>query len=51
MKITDDSVTMSKRDFIHEHKHLVHVLSSRQHKGMSEEAEEQGEELAKVKAS
>lgn len=51
MKITDKHVTMTKRAFVHEHEHLVDVLQKRQHKSLNAEAKEQGEELAKVKAS
>lgn len=51
MKISKNKVTMSKKAFVSEHEHLVDVLQKRQHKGLKAEAKEQGEELAKVKAS
>lgn len=51
MKIEDDKVTMSKKDFVHEHKRLVHVLSSRQHPGIEAEAKDQAGELKEVESS
>ena len=48
MKIGKDTVTMTKKDFVHEHKRLVHVLSSRQHPGIADEAEDQAGELKEV---
>jgi hypothetical protein len=51
MKIGDNTVTMSKRDFVHEHKRLVHVLQARQHKDLAAEAKDQAGELKEVESS
>jgi hypothetical protein len=44
-EVEDDSVTMSREEFISEHKNLIKVLRSGDKKKQEEEAQRQEEEL------